>query len=487
MTDVVVTAKDIVIEVEQPTTPSGAQPPPKVGLVEINQIVQRGSLWFTGSGAPVNPGGQYGDLYLDVDTGDIYRWDGDSWEYQGTFAPSTLTGPEILALLLPVDGAGSLLDADFLDGNDSTYFATQAGLDANSAHDTTQDTNIANNAAATASNLTLINSNTAAITGLQDDNATQDTAIAGKVAKAGDTMTGPLTLVTPPTQPAYAASKAYVDAQIGGVPAAIPPATVPPLMDGTAAVGTTTKYAREDHRHPSDTSKIGDAPNDGTQYVRKSLAWSPVVVPPGTVVSDTPPASPLQGQMWFKSDTGALYTWYVDANSAAWVQVSASPQVAAVSGDAGKVDWFAMQTPPTGWLKANGAAVSRVLYPALFTAIGTVWGAGDGSTTFNVPDARGNFTRGWADGGSVDPGRAFGSLQDHLFASHNHGVSDPGHLHQTGYGVGAAAGSNARNGPSDVVNNPAPTTIVATGITIQLTGGAETRPRNIALLGCIKY
>ena len=316
MTDIVIDAKDIVVEVVQPTTPSGAVPPPKVGLVEINQIVQRGSIWFTGSGAPVNPGGQFGDLYLDVDTGDIYRWDGDSWEYQGTFAPSTLTGPEILALLLPVDGAGSLLDADFLDGHDSLYFATKTALDANTSHDAVQDGLIAQNASDILQNASDISANEGQVADLQAD----------KVEKAGDTMTGPLNVVTPPTAPANAASKAYVDSLTSAIIAA-PPATVPPLMDGTAAVGVATKYAREDHRHPSDTSKIGDAPNDGVQYVRQSLNWAPVVVPPGTVVSDTPPASPLQGQMWFKSSTGVLYTWYTDPNSSAWIQVSASPQM----------------------------------------------------------------------------------------------------------------------------------------------------------------
>ena len=53
----------------------------------------------------------------------------------------------------------------------------------------------------------------------------------------------------------------------------IPPATVPPLMNGSAAVGVGVKYAREDHIHPSDTSKLADAPNDGSLYGRKSQAW----------------------------------------------------------------------------------------------------------------------------------------------------------------------------------------------------------------------
>ena len=54
----------------------------------------------------------------------------------------------------------------------------------------------------------------------------------------------------------------------------------------------------------------------------------------------------------------------------------------------GMIASFATATPPTGWLVANGAAVSRTTFAALFAAVGTTWGAGDGSTTFNLPDLR---------------------------------------------------------------------------------------------------
>ncbi|MCB2019807.1 MAG: tail fiber protein, partial [Burkholderiaceae bacterium] len=52
----------------------------------------------------------------------------------------------------------------------------------------------------------------------------------------------------------------------------------------------------------------------------------------------------------------------------------------------GEFKAFAMSSLPSGWLNCNGAAVSRTTYSALFAAIGTVWGAGNGTTTFNVPD-----------------------------------------------------------------------------------------------------
>ena len=60
----------------------------------------------------------------------------------------------------------------------------------------------------------------------------------------------------------------------------------------------------------------------------------------------------------------------------------------------GTVAYIAASSAPGGWLKCNGAAVSRTTYAALFAAIGTTFGAGDGSTTFKLPDLRGEFVRG---------------------------------------------------------------------------------------------
>jgi len=83
-----------------------------------------------------------------------------------------------------------------------------------------------------------------------------------------------------------------------------------------------------------------------------------------------------------------------------------------LTAPAGAVCFVAQNTAPTGWLKANGAAVSRTTYAALFAALGTTFGVGDGSTTFNLPDLRGEFPRGWDDSRGADSGRGFGSFQD---------------------------------------------------------------------------
>jgi microcystin-dependent protein len=78
---------------------------------------------------------------------------------------------------------------------------------------------------------------------------------------------------------------------------------------------------------------------------------------------------------------------------------------------------------PSGFLYCNGQAVSRTTYSALFTVISTAFGAGDGSTTFNVPDFRGEFIRGWDDARGVDSGRTFRSFQNWTNLSHSHNCS----------------------------------------------------------------
>lgn len=118
----------------------------------------------------------------------------------------------------------------------------------------------------------------------------------------------------------------------------------------------------------------------------------------------------------------------------------------------GAVVAFAMNTAPTGWIKCNGAAVSRATFSALFAAIGVTFGAGNGSTTFNLPDLRGQFVRGWSDGASTDSGRAFGSSQSDQNKLHTHAFtgssvntnSTGAHTHTvSGTGSGSAASAGA--------------------------------------------
>jgi len=147
----------------------------------------------------------------------------------------------------------------------------------------------------------------------------------------------------------------------------------------------------------------------------------------------------------------------------------------------GEVAFFARSTAPTGFLKANGAAVSRTTYATLFAAIGATFGVGDGSTTFNLPDLRGEFLRGWDDSRGVDVSRVFGSAQADAMQGHRHSpLSGTGFVE---YGSGGGGSPGSTNGPADATTgNPVTDTVNGTPRT-----GSETRPRNVALLACIKF
>lgn len=142
--------------------------------------------------------------------------------------------------------------------------------------------------------------------------------------------------------------------------------------------------------------------------------------------------------------------------------------------EVGAVVAFATQNVPTGYLRCTGAAVSRTTYKHLFAKIGTSFGVGDGTTTFNLPDLRGQFVRGFDHGAGVDTGRVFGSQQADDLIAHKHTLND------VNAGGGALSGFDL-----------APVTGGSSGsistANIADYGGTETRPKNVALSYCIKY
>lgn len=106
---------------------------------------------------------------------------------------------------------------------------------------------------------------------------------------------------------------------------------------------------------------------------------------------------------------------------------------------------------PVGWQLCDGSAISRAANAALFTAIGTTWGAGDGATTFNVPDFRRRVSMGSGGTALFGPANTVGSSGgDENMAQHNHTatstVTDPGHIHSGGQQAlpqqGATGGSS---------------------------------------------
>ena len=122
----------------------------------------------------------------------------------------------------------------------------------------------------------------------------------------------------------------------------------------------------------------------------------------------------------------------------------------------GVFKWFTGPSVPNGYLKCNGQAVSRSTYSALFTAISTRYGLGDGSTTFNVPDVRGDAIRGYDEGRGIDSGRALGSEQDSQNKGHVHALSGGlavaagGHSHTASTGAG---GGHAHSGSANVAGS----------------------------------
>lgn len=138
-----------------------------------------------------------------------------------------------------------------------------------------------------------------------------------------------------------------------------------------------------------------------------------------------------------------------------------------------------------GWLLANGQVVSRTTYADLFAAIGTEYGAGDGATTFSLPDLRGEFLRGWDDGRGVDPGRTLGSVQ--LDALQNF-TGAFGAIHGGGL---TASGPFAANGaPAPHINAGIDGTQATWTFNLSAAPGVrtalETRPRNRAVRILIK-
>ena len=164
----------------------------------------------------------------------------------------------------------------------------------------------------------------------------------------------------------------------------------------------------------------------------------------------------------------------------------------------GAVFCIAVATVPSDYLECNGAAVSRTTYSALFAVIGTAYGAGNGSSTFNIPDLRGEFIRGFDNGKGTDSGRAIGTYQQSENKSHNHtasstsNVSDPGHLHSVNYTNSHSNDGNPEEsgtGFSGTHNTNSATTgiSVSTSTTVNNDStGIEGRPRNIAMMYVIK-
>lgn len=195
-----------------------------------------------------------------------------------------------------------------------------------------------------------------------------------------------------------------------------------------------------------------------------------------TVVGTSNVYAPEVGAIVYDQSTSLFYGFN---SSNTWQPFGDSNQGA----PEGTISAFAGTAAPTGYLLCDGAAVSRATYADLFAVIGTNYGAGDGTTTFNVPDLRGRFLRGVDGAAGNDPdsssrtamnsggntGNNVGSVQDDMYKSHSHGLVGSGTLMHGAGGVGGM----------DPYYSPVTNTMNA--------GGNETRPKNAYVNFIIKY
>jgi microcystin-dependent protein len=145
----------------------------------------------------------------------------------------------------------------------------------------------------------------------------------------------------------------------------------------------------------------------------------------------------------------------------------------------GTVMFFAANAAPTGFVKANGAGLSTTTYANLFAVIGYTFG-GSGAT-FNVPDLRGYFVRGWDDARGVDTSRAFGSNQTDAMQGHLHGF-------RRYPALGGGSGNTQLATPgSGIIDNNVIANPISDGTNGTPRTASETRPINSALLACIKF
>ena len=136
----------------------------------------------------------------------------------------------------------------------------------------------------------------------------------------------------------------------------------------------------------------------------------------------------------------------------------------------GSITAYGGATAPSGYLLCNGAAVSRTTYDALFDIIGTAYGVGDGSTTFNLPDMRAAVPAGYkaadANFGTLGAtvGAATHAVSSSEMPSHTH--TGPAHVH--------TGPSHTHTGPSHVHSGPAH----SHGILLDQDEGGNSRPQS---------
>jgi len=166
---------------------------------------------------------------------------------------------------------------------------------------------------------------------------------------------------------------------------------------------------------------------------------------------------------------------YADTTLAAAVATIEAEIAAVNSVVTGSIQMWPTASAPTGYLLCAGAAVSRTTYAALFAIIGTTFGVGDGSTTFNLP----NYTNRFPYGTTL---ASTGGSADAVVVSHTHTVTDPGHTHSYAHSTSGTASpadvpSTGGTGPSLAIQS------ATTGISVDTAGVSGTNANLPPYLG----
>lgn len=202
------------------------------------------------------------------------------------------------------------------------------------------------------------------------------------------------------------------------------------------------------------------------------------------LTADTVPYANASKQLTSSAVTPTELGYVSGVTSAIQTQINA---ISATTVPSGQISMYGGSSAPSGYLLCDGSAVSRTTYAALFTAISTTFGVGNGTTTFNVPDIRGIFVRGAGTHGTLTNanGTAFsgtlGTQENDKMQGHAHSGNFPqvNGSHVNDVGTGTLYGTGSTNSAS--IGNPSTDGANGTPRT-----GTETNPANISLTYIIK-
>ena len=259
----------------------------------------------------------------------------------------------------------------------------------------------------------------------------------------------------------------------------------------------------------SPTAPTQPASDDSTKIATTAHVKSVVedyapLASPALTGSPTAPTQPASDDSTKIATTAYVKDQVASDTVAGMVELATSAEVLAGEDDKravtpkGLSDWnktpvgtiitYPVSSIPTHCLECNGATISRETYSELFAAIGTTYGTGDGSTTFNLPDLRGEFIRGFDNGRGVDAGRALGSAQlDAMQKISGRAVDIYGGANPVVTGAFAESGKEVVGAFTPGAGMTRSVWFLVLDSSLVTRTAAETRPRNVAMMFCIVY